>query len=97
MDARYLVKAIGAPDAEFVAVLPPTGKMVLRAFQGGNTGHLHEGRHEAGRLFLYLQQGFQQLRLGHDAAQPPAGHGVGLGKGIAGQGPVGHALQVRDG
>ena len=90
-------QAAGAAHAQVVALIAPRGQVILGALEGGDPGHLHEGRNETGGLFLDLEQGVQQVGLSHDAAQPPAGHGVGLGEGVAGEGAFRHALQVGDG
>ena len=45
---------------------------------------------ETGRVFVQLPQRFQQLFGAHDAAEPPARHGISLGEGIMGKGSLPH-------
>ncbi len=70
--------------------------VVLRAGQGRHRPDLGERRRARDGVDDQLGVGRDE-RLGHDrVAQPPAGHGEGLGEAVEDDRPLGHARQGRD-
>ena len=67
--------------------------VILSEFQSRDHSLLQGGRRANGQKIMHLFRAVNDLRWGDDVPQAPAGDGIGLGEGRAGNGPLPHSRQ----